>query len=171
MDPKDCLFCKIVAGEVPSKKVYEDANTFVFLDINPRNPGHMLVIPKKHYETVFDMPENEIGDFFKTVKKMAERCRSAVSAEGISISQSNGRIAGQMVLHMHAHIIPRFSTEGPPGLESMLPVKRMDEASLDKVVDALQKNVPVASAKPSGTSKPGKPAAAKTDEEEIDFKF
>jgi histidine triad (HIT) family protein len=172
MNPKDCLFCKIVAGEIPSKKVYEDTNAFVFLDINPRNPGHMLVIPKNHYETIFDMPDNEIGGFFKIVKKMAEKCRSAVGAEGISISQSNGRIAGQMVLHMHAHIIPRFSTEGPPGLESILPVKRMDEANLDKIVTALQKNIPTASAKPSEISKPEKPAAVKTkDEEEIDFKF
>ncbi len=169
MDPKDCLFCKIIAGEVPSKKVYEDGSTYVILDINPRNPGHMLVMPKKHYETIFEVPEKEVADLFKTAKKMAERCMSGVRAEGVSIAQSNGRVAGQVVQHMHVHVIPRFSTEGPPGLESILPVKRMDEASLDKIVEALQKSEP---AKPRETAGPVKKEAKETEgKEDIDFKF
>lgn len=178
MDPKDCLFCKIVSGEIPSKKVYEDERSYVMLDINPRNPGHMLVIPKNHYETIFEIPENEVAEVFKTVKRMADKCRSGVSAEGISIAQSNGRAAGQMVQHMHFHVIPRFSTEGPPGLESILPVKKMDEQSLDKLVEALQK---AETGKPSGTARPAKPKPEKTakeadsiestGKEEIDFKF
>jgi len=169
VDPKDCLFCKIVRGEGPSKKVYEDDNVFVILDINPRNPGHMLVMPKKHYETLFEMPDSEAGEFFKTVKKMAERCKSGVNADGVSICQSNGRAAGQIVQHMHAHIIPRFNTEGPPGLEVILPVKRMDEASLDKIVESLQKSEAAKPKEPAKSSKTAKPSSK--EEEEIDFKF
>jgi histidine triad (HIT) family protein len=169
MDPKDCLFCKIVAGEIPVKKVYEDANSFAFLDINPRNPGHTLVIPKKHYETLFDMPENEAGELFKVVKKMADVCKSGVKADGISIGQSNGRAAGQIVQHLHFHVIPRFATEGPVGLEGVLPVKKMDDPSMDKIVEALKKGTPT---KPKEPAKPAK--TAKEEEkgkEEIDFKF
>lgn len=171
MDPKDCLFCKIVKGEVPSKKVYEDDKTYVILDINPRNPGHMLVMPKNHYETIFEMPESEVGDFFKTVKKMADRVRSAVKADGVSICQSNGRSAGQMVVHMHAHVIPRFNTEGPPGLEVILPVKRMDEQSLNKMVEALQKGAPAKAKAPEKSAKEEKPKPVKEEEEEINFRF
>ena len=169
MDPKDCLFCKIMAGEVPSKKVYEDGSTYVILDINPRNPGHMLVMPKKHYETILEVPEKEAADLFKTAKKMAGRCMSGVRAEGVSIAQSNGRVAGQVVQHMHIHVIPRFSTEGPPGLESILPVKRMDEPSLDKIVEALQKSEP---ANTGGAAVPVKKEVKETEgKEDIDFKF
>lgn len=166
MDSKDCLFCKIVKGEIPSKKVYEDEKAYVMLDINPRNPGHMLVIPKAHYENIFDMPENEAGDFFRIVKNMADRARAAVKADGVSICQSNGRAAGQMVVHMHAHVIPRFNTEGPPGLESILPVKRMDEQSLNGMVEALQK---ASAGKPKPPAKTSRTAQEK--EEDIDFKF
>jgi len=170
MDPKDCLFCKIVKGEIPSKKVYEDDKTYVILDINPRNPGHMLVMPRNHYETIFDMPESEVGDFFKTVKKMADRVRSAVKADGVSICQSNGRAAGQMVVHMHAHVIPRFNTEGPPGLEVILPVKRMDEQNLNKMVEALQKGSPAPS-KAKAPTKSTKEDKTVKEEEEINFRF
>ncbi len=172
MDPKDCLFCKIVAGEIPAKKVYEDANSFAFLDINPRNPGHTLVIPKKHYETLFDMPENEAAELFKIVKKMADVCKSGVKADGISIGQSNGRAAGQIVQHLHFHVIPRFNTEGPVGLEGILPVKKMDESSMNKIVETLQKAIPSKPKEPVKPAKVAKPAkAAKEEEEEIDFKF
>ncbi len=171
MDPKDCLFCKITKGEIPSKKVYEDDKTFVILDINPRNPGHVLVIPKSHYETIFDMSQSDVGDMFKVAKEMAGRVKTGVKADGVSLCQSNGRAAGQMVLHTHVHVIPRFNTEGPPGLESILPVKRMDDGSLDKIVEALQKASP---STPAPTPKPTKPAKEETSDEkdeDINFRF
>lgn len=170
VDSKDCLFCKIIRGEVPSKKVYEDDKTFVILDINPRNPGHMLVMPKKHYETMFEMPGNEVGEVFGTAKNMADRVRSSVKADGVSICQSNGRAAGQMVQHMHVHVIPRFNTEGPSGLEVILPVKRMDDGSMDKIVEALQKGSPEKPKESPRTENPAKPSKEEK-EDDINFKF
>jgi histidine triad (HIT) family protein len=163
-----------VKGEIPSKKVYEDSNSFVILDINPRNPGHVLVMPKKHYETIFEMPESEAGEFFRTVKRMADACRSAVKADGVSICQSNGRSAGQMVLHMHAHVIPRFNTEGPPGLETILPVKRMDDAGMNRIAETLNKSVPSRTMEMPRPAKPAKEEKKELeieDEEDIDFSF
>jgi histidine triad (HIT) family protein len=173
VEPKDCLFCKIVAGEIPAKKVYEDSNAFAFLDINPRNPGHTLVIPKNHYETLFEMPDSEAGELFRVVKRMADSCRSGMKSDGVSVCQSNGRAAGQIVQHLHFHVIPRFASEGPVGLEGILPVKKMDEAGMDRIAESIQK------AAPSGPE-PGKPAKApakKADsgesgkKDEIDFSF
>lgn len=138
MDPKDCIFCRIVKNEIPSKKVYEDGVSFAFLDINPRNPGHTLVIPKRHYETIFDIPEERAGEFFESVKRVAGMVKNGTKAQGLNITQSNGSAAGQIVSHLHFHVIPRFANEGPVAPEGILQVKKMDEKSMDKVVGAIK---------------------------------
>ena len=130
----DCIFCKIAKGEVPSKKVYEDTNTLAFRDISPRNPGHTLVIPKKHYGSILDIPENELASVMSTVKKVTMATKNATNSDGTSIMQSNGRAAGQIVAHMHFHVIPRFMSEGPPSLEGILQVKRFDDKSMNALV-------------------------------------
>jgi histidine triad (HIT) family protein len=135
---KECIFCRIARGEIPSKKVFEDAETFAFLDINPRNPGHVLVIPKKHAETILDMDEEDAGVLFMAVRRVAGKVMAATKAQGISIAQSNGPAAGQVVSHAHFHVIPRFANEGPPGLESMLPSKRLDDKSMEQVASAIK---------------------------------
>lgn len=134
----ECLFCKIVKGEVPAKKVYEDDVSLAFLDISPRNPGHTLVIPKKHAETILEMSEKESARLFETVRKVGEMAMKGVQAQGLSICQSNGQAAGQAVAHVHFHAIPRFANEPPPGLESILTPKRLDEKSLDKIAEAIK---------------------------------
>ena len=134
----ECLFCQIVAGKVPSNKVFEDKDILAFLDINPRNPGHTLVIPKKHIETVMDMSDAEFGKIVKTVKDVVNAVKVGTSADGISIGQSNGKAAGQVIPHVHFHVIPRFNNEGPVGLEGILPVKRMDEESLKKMTETVK---------------------------------
>ena len=149
-----CLFCKIMAGEIPSNKVYEDADTFAFLDINPRNPGHTLVIPKKHYATIFDMPEKEVGKLFESAKLVAHAVRKATNADGLSMVQSNGHAAGQVVVHVHTHLIPRFSSEGPVSLEGVLAVKKMPQESINKIASSIKEGIG-----------PGK----KTDEPKFDF--
>jgi histidine triad (HIT) family protein len=141
---KDCLFCKIVRGEIPAKKVYEDETSYAFLDINPRNPGHTLVIPKDHFETILDMPDSEAADYFKSVKHVAGLVKNGVNAQGLSISSSNGQVAGQVVAHQHFHVIPRFVTEGPVGLEGILPAKRLDDKTMDQLVAAVSKASPEA---------------------------
>lgn len=152
---KECLFCRMVRGEIPVKKVYEDAGSFAFLDINPRNPGHTLVIPKRHYGTVLDMPEGEAGDYFASVKRVAAMVKKGVNAQGISLSSSNGQAAGQVVEHVHFHVIPRFSTEGPVGLEGILTTKRLD----DKTMDQIAQTIGMASSGASGP-RPARPPAA-----------
>ncbi|MBI4021566.1 MAG: HIT family protein [Candidatus Aenigmarchaeota archaeon] len=185
VDPKDCLFCRIVQGEIPSKKVYEDSGALAFLDINPRNPGHTLVIPKRHAETIFDLPEAEAARLFPAVKKVAAMVKSGMQAQGISICQNNGSAAGQVVGHLYVHVIPRFLSEGPPALENMLPIKKMDEKALDKIAASI-KGAPATGARleepPRAAEKPAAPAEerrqkpASDDEEsgdfeEIDFNF
>ena len=133
-----CLFCKISSGEIPSKKITEDTDTFTFLDINPRNPGHTLVIPKKHYTTLLDMPENEVGRLFESVRTIAESVRKGTKADGLSIVQSNGKAAGQVVTHVHVHIIPRYLSEGPVSLEGVLAVKKMPEETINQISDAIK---------------------------------
>ena len=136
----DCIFCKIGKGEIPSKKVYEDANTFAFLDINPRNPGHTLVIPKNHYGSILDIPENELSELMKAVKKIVAATKNATKSEGTSITQSNGRAAGQVVGHIHFHVIPRFMKEGLPSLEGFLQVKKMDDKGMEELAQKIRDN-------------------------------
>jgi histidine triad (HIT) family protein len=108
----DCLFCKIVGGEIPSVKVYEDDHTFAFLDIQPNNIGHTLVIPKDHSENIYTISEESFCNTMKTVRKVAIAIKKAVSADGINIAMNNEASAGQAVFHSHIHIIPRFKTDG-----------------------------------------------------------
>lgn len=106
------IFSKIIAGEVPSEKIYEDDETFAFLDINPNNPGHTLVIPKAEFENIYEIPEDLFLKVMSTVKRLAPAVRDAVGAEGVNIVMNNESAAGQIVPHVHVHIIPRFSGDG-----------------------------------------------------------
>ncbi len=105
---ENCIFCKIINKEIPANIVYEDKHSFAFLDISPINHGHTLVIPKKHYETIQELPENILTNLIKTVQKIAK----AIEADGINIMQNNKPAAGQAVPHLHFHIIPRFKDDG-----------------------------------------------------------
>jgi histidine triad (HIT) family protein len=108
----DCIFCKIVAGELPSYKVYEDGNVLAFLDIAPINKGHVLVIPKKHYETTLETPDELVTHLALTVKKIAAAVMHATGAHAVNIGINNGAESGQVVFHTHWHIMPRFSGDG-----------------------------------------------------------
>lgn len=113
MATHNCLFCKIATkGEVPSSKVYEDADTYAFLDINPNNPGHTLVVPKEHFMNLFDISDEALCAVMKTAHLIAPAVKRAVNATGINIIMNNGRSAGQIVDHAHIHVIPRFSDDG-----------------------------------------------------------
>ena len=108
----ECLFCKIVSGDIPAEKIYEDENTLAFLDINPVNPGHVLVIPKAHAENLDDISESDYLSVQKTVKFLAPKIAKAVSACGYNIGQNNKSCSGQVVMHLHVHIMPRFEDDG-----------------------------------------------------------
>jgi histidine triad (HIT) family protein len=107
----DCIFCKIVAGEIPAEKVYEDADTLAFLDINPNNFGHTLVLPKEHFGNIFDLPENVFCAMQRTAQKIA-RALKGTGAEGVNIISNNDSAAGQVVFHAHTHVIPRYADDG-----------------------------------------------------------
>jgi histidine triad (HIT) family protein len=106
-DP-DCIFCKIVAGAVPSFKLYEDAETLAFMDINPVHNGHCLVIPKVHYPTVFDIMPEAFAAVARTTATIAKAVNAAVRPDGMNLVQSNARGAAQHVDHFHVHILPRW---------------------------------------------------------------
>ena len=104
----ECIFCKIISGQIPSTIVHSDDNFFVFLDINPANKGHTLVVPRKHYETFNDMPAEEVWHLFETVQRVSKAVEKGLKAEGYNILISNKRAAGQEVDHIHVHVIPRY---------------------------------------------------------------
>ena len=103
---ESCAFCKIARKEAPASRVYEDEQVIAFLSIQPINIGHTLVVPKKHYKNIYEIPEEEVAYLYKIVKKIAHAVTKAVDAEGIRIVQNNGEAAGQVIFHMHVHIIP-----------------------------------------------------------------
>ncbi|MDO8521749.1 MAG: HIT family protein [bacterium] len=108
----ECIFCKIVAGELSSFKVYEDDETFAFLDIRPVNPGHTLVVPKHHSVNIFDVGAEDWTAVIKVVRSLSAVIERATEADGININMNNREHAGQVVDHLHVHIIPRFKGDG-----------------------------------------------------------
>ncbi|MEE9174346.1 MAG: HIT family protein [Thermoplasmata archaeon] len=111
----DCVFCRIIQGEVEAALVYEDDTYVAFMDIRPINPGHILVLPKAHQETVFDMAPEEAGALFAQAARLAVAVKEAMGADGINIGQNNGRAAQQIVPHVHVHVIPRYVDDSPAG--------------------------------------------------------
>jgi histidine triad (HIT) family protein len=110
-DP-DCIFCRIVAGAVPCFKLFEDAETLAFMDINPVHDGHCLVIPKAHYPTVFDITPEAIAAVAQTTARVAKAVSDVVKPDGLNLIQANGPGAGQSVGHFHFHIFPRRLGDG-----------------------------------------------------------
>jgi histidine triad (HIT) family protein len=108
---QQCVFCKIIAGEIPAKQVYEDDHVLAVLDINPANPGHILVLPKKHYQILSQMPDEESAYLLNIAKKLSAVIFEALGAQGTNILQRNGQAAGQEVPHVHVHVIPRFEND------------------------------------------------------------
>jgi histidine triad (HIT) family protein len=107
MSASDCIFCKIVAGTAECHEVYQDNATLAFMDIQPANDGHCLVIPKEHFEKVFDMPPAAFGALASTAAKVARAVNEVLPPGGINLVQANGELAGQSVYHVHIHVLPR----------------------------------------------------------------
>ena len=108
----ECIFCKIVRGEIPSAKVYEDETKLAFMDIGPIQPGHVLLIPKQHYERLTDMPGGDVADLASVLPALARAVVKAAHADGFNIHQTNGACSGQVVPHVHLHVIPRHDDDG-----------------------------------------------------------
>ena len=108
----DCVFCRIVAGEIPSVRLHETDEILVFMDIAPIVHGHALVIPKAHYERLTDVPAELLHRVIEGVQRTARAQAVGLGADGVNIHQSNGSVAGQVVPHVHFHVIPRFRNDG-----------------------------------------------------------
>ena len=115
-----CIFCKIAKGEIPSDKVYEDDVVFAFLDIHPRSPGHTMVIPKTHAETMLDLPSEQIGLFFQDVQMLVSIIKKALAPDAFTLGMNHGRVSGQEVDHMHFHIMPRWQGDGGHSIQSVV---------------------------------------------------
>ena len=110
---EDCIFCRIAAGEIPSATLYEDDDFRAILDLGPARRGHTLIIPKKHYENLFEMPDELASKAVLTAKKVAGALKTGLDCDGIQLVQNNGLAAGQTVFHFHMHLIPAWTKEGP----------------------------------------------------------
>ena len=104
----DCIFCKIAAGEIASHTVYEDALLRVIMDLNPASPGHMLILPKAHYQDFFELPNEVASAAMLLAKRLALAAKKALPMDGLNIVQNNGKAAGQSVMHYHLHVVPRY---------------------------------------------------------------
>jgi len=129
-----CIFCKIIAGDVPCHKLYEDAQVISFLDIGPLSEGHALVIPKGHYETLDEVPVEVVAQCAAVSQKIAEAVTASVTCSWWNLLQNNGPVAGQAVGHVHFHIIPR--NEGD-GLGFRWPAGELDDAAARRLKDAI----------------------------------
>lgn len=109
---EDCIFCKIVTGELPSFKVYEDEKVFAFEDINPLAPGHTLVIPKAHAANIWEISEEDLAAIHVAAKKIGHAIQDALKPAGMATLQLNGRAVNQLVMHYHLHLVPRL-VDGP----------------------------------------------------------
>ncbi len=139
MEPADCIFCKIVKKEAPASVLYEDDQTLVFLDIRPLNEGHTLIIPKEHYQTVYEMSEGLVCHVYAVVQRVVVAVKAAMQADGITVIQQNGKAAGQEVFHMHVHVVPRFEGQKLPHFRDIPNASRGDlERIADKIRDVLK---------------------------------
>ena len=107
-EQEECIFCKIAAGDLPKFDVFEDEQTLAFMDINPASEGHVLVIPKAHWQDIFSMPDEQLGYVIATTKRVATAVQKSFQPDGINLTQANGKGAAQSVLHFHVHVVPRW---------------------------------------------------------------
>lgn len=129
-----CIFCKIIAGEVPSAKIYENEDVLAFLDINPVNPGHTLVVPKKHCKNFYETPDDVLAKLIAVSKKVTHAMKRGLDADGTNITLNNDPAAGQVVEHTHIHVIPRHAGDGL----RLWPQKPYPEGEMDRARDALR---------------------------------
>lgn len=108
MKKQDCIFCRIISGEIPSTTIYENSKFKVIMDIAPAYKGHVLILPKEHYDNIYDIDTATAGELFELAVMTARALKSVLDCDGMNILQNNGTVAGQTVFHFHMHIIPRY---------------------------------------------------------------
>ncbi|MDH4237963.1 MAG: HIT family protein [Phycisphaerae bacterium] len=138
MNVSDCVFCKMVAGQIPVTKIYEDEVVLSFLDIGPLSDGHTLVIPKQHFERLHDCPPEILSHVGSCLGKIAKAVSAAMNSDGYNVLCNNGRAAGQFVEHLHFHIIPRNTGDG---VFDRWPAYKYLEGIIEKIADKIHENL------------------------------
>lgn len=134
----ECVFCDIVAGEVPAHRLFEDEHTLAFLDAAPVAPGHALIIPKAHHVTLTDMDTDLTAEVFRTVRRVAAAVEAVVEPDGFNVTQSNGAAAGQDVFHVHVHVVPRYEDDE---VRVHWPREDLSEEEQGTITDSIRENL------------------------------
>ncbi len=138
MRNSDCIFCKMVAGEIPVTKIYEDEIVLAFLDIGPLSKGHTLLIPKEHFEKLHDCPSELLGKVCSRLGRIAKAVAGAMNADGYNVLCNNGTAAGQLVEHLHFHIIPRSTGDG---VFDRWPASKYPKGQIEATAAKIHKNL------------------------------
>ncbi len=133
---EECTFCKIVKGEIPSFKIYEDEYTLAFPDINPVSEGHTLVIPKRHSENLFEIPAEDLIAVHQATQIVIHAIQNALNPIGVAVVQLNGKGVNQIIMHYHVHLVPR-AADGPPLVVSDMGAKQANMDSLKQTADKI----------------------------------
>ena len=136
MAENPCIFCKIVAKEIPAAVIAEDDHALVFLDIHPRAPGHAVAISKTHSVSLLDLPAEEVGPLFLMVKRMDDLLTRKLKADGMTIGINQGEVSGQSVQHLHVHLLPRFADDKGGSIHSV--VNNSHGISIEEMVETLR---------------------------------
>jgi histidine triad (HIT) family protein len=134
----DCIFCKLVAGQIPSTRVHEDEHTLAFMDLGQVNPGHVLVAVKKHAANLYELDEAQAGAVARATVKISKAIKAAFQPEGLSVYQANGKAAGQTVFHYHVHLLPRHEADG---MELTWPVKNPPREKLEGYAEKIRQQL------------------------------
>ena len=138
MSADDCIFCKMVAGQIPVTKIFEDEIILSFLDIGPISDGHTLVIPKQHFEKLHECPSELLGQVFTRIGKIAGAVAAAMNSDAYNLLCNNGRAAGQLIKHLHFHIVPRKTGDG---VFDRWPSFKYEDERMEEVARAIRKNL------------------------------
>ncbi|MBW8002703.1 MAG: HIT family protein [Planctomycetes bacterium] len=138
MSKEDCIFCKIVAGQIPSTKIFEDDTVLAFLDVGPLSDGHTLVIPKEHYEKLHECPSELLGKVGSKLNKIAKAVSDGTGCEGYNVLCNTGRASGQLVEHVHFHIIPRNSGDG---VFDRWPAKQYPDGKIETIAEKIREKL------------------------------
>lgn len=136
-----CVFCKIIRGEIPSKRIYEDEKTLAFLDINPSAPGHTLIIPKRHESRVEGLTEGDASALFGALHRLVGPIQNALDADGSTIGINNGSVAGQEVPHAHIHVIPRRMGDRGGIIQGITRRPRPSSSEMDDIARRIRANI------------------------------
>ena len=135
MKDTNCIFCKIANGEIPSRTLYEDERYRVILDLGPATKGHALVLPKEHFASIYEIPEDWAAGAVKIGQQIAVRMKERLHTDGVNLVQNNGEAAGQTVPHFHLHVIPRYQNDGQ---HSLWKPGKASDAELYEIVEAMK---------------------------------